>query len=888
MHLLINKKKNYYLEVFLMAFVIALSFLLPYMIIDKGPFLFFGDYCVQQVPFYSLVHDAIRSGNIFWNWNTDLGANFIGSYSFYNLGSPFFWLTLPLPNWLEPYTLGPLLALKIAVAAVTSYAFISRFTKKNEMAVLGALLYAFSSYSIYDIFFNHFHEPMAFFPLLLIGLEEYMVNNRKGLFAITVFISAFVNYFFFIGECFFLLIYFVIRLSSPEWKLTPSKFLILAFESLLGVGLSCILFFPSMLQVMGNPRTNQYLQGWDLLVYGWNQRLPDIIHSVFFPQDLPSRPNFFPDSGANWSSVAAWLPMFSMIGVISFMKAKSGHWLKRIIGVCFVIALIPGLNSLFVFFNSAYYGRWFYMAVLMMSLATVLALEDPEIDLSHGLRWTTFITLAIAIPIGIIPKNGNALNDAFNKLFKSTDIKKFGNNLTTALQQLGLESDAGRFWIYVGIVIIGLLATNIIYKKYKNDTIKLANTAVIALTVIICIYGNFFIATGKQFNYDVPWYEKVALNGADKITLPKTSFYRVDTLNGMDNLPMFWQMPTIQAFQSIVPTSIMKFYPAIGVPRDVGSRPDTSVPGIRPLLSVKYLFDCRDPSQRDNVNMPGWVADGEQLKMKVWKNNDFIPMGFTFDNYITQAQLNSSTQKDRVLLRGLVLSDDQIKTYSKYLDPIEYGLNDYMSDSDFNSYCEDRNKYTCSIFTTDNYGFSAKIKLDKTNLVFFSVPYDKGWTATVNGVPAKIEQVDVGFMAVLCSGNGDGVSNIRFNYMTPGLFTGIEITGVSILVLAGYLLLYRFVIEPKKRAAVLLKLADNNEDEEKDEEGNDEEEKDNIENNDENSEEYGNAENEIEPSDDDENQDEVEPSYITLETDVTVQKQELEKSLDDNSENKEV
>jgi hypothetical protein len=875
MHINLNKKKNYYLEVFLMAFIISLSFLLPYMIIDKGPFLFFGDYCVQQVPFYTLVHDAIRSGNIFWNWNTDLGANFIGSYSFYNLGSPFFWLTLPLPSWMVPYTLGPLLALKIGVAAVTSYAFISRFTKKNEMAVLGALLYAFSSYSIYDIFFNHFHEPMAFFPLLLIGLEEYMVNNRKGLFAISVLICAFVNYFFFIGECFFLLIYFMIRLSSPEWKLTTGKFLLLAFESLLGIGLSCIMFFPSMVQVMGNPRTNQYLQGWDLLIYGWNQRLPDIIHSVFFPQDLPSRPNFFPDSGANWSSVAAWLPMFSMIGVIAFMKVKNGHWLKRIIAVCFVFALIPGLNSIFVFFNNAYYGRWFYMAVLMMSLATVLALEDPEIDLSHGIRWTTFITLAFAIPIGIIPKDGNALNNTLNKLFQSTDIKKFLNNLTTAFQQMGLEDNAGRFWIYVGIVVIGLLATNIVYKKYKNDAVKLANVSVIALTVIVCIYGNFFIATGKQFNYDVPWYEKVALNGADKITLPKTFFYRVDVLNGMDNLPMFWQMPTIQAFQSIVPNSIMKFYPAIGVGRDVGSRPDTTVPAIRPLLSVKYLFDCRDKSQQETVGMPGWVADGEQLGMKVWKNNDFIPMGFTFDSYLTQAQFTSSTQKDRLLLKGILLSDDQIKKYSQYLDPISYSTN-LMSDSEFNEYCADRNRYTCSSFTTDNYGFSAKIKLDKTNLVFFSVPYDKGWTATVNGAPATIEQVDVGFMAVLCSGDGDGVSNIRFNYMTPGLFTGIKITGVSILVLAGYLLLFRFVIEPKKRAIAQLRMVDN--DEEDYEEDDD----------DEDYEEDSNAENAKEPNDNGENQDEEKPNDIIYKTDDTVQEQELKKPKCDNCENKEI
>ena len=59
----------------------------------------------------------------------------------------------------------------------------------------------------------------------------------------------------------------------------------------------------------------------------------------------------------------------------------------------------------------------------------------------------------------------------------------------------------------------------------------------------------------------------------------------------MDNQAMFWQMPTIQAFHSIVPGSIMEFYPSIGVTRDVGSRPETDVYGLRALTSTRWLFD---------------------------------------------------------------------------------------------------------------------------------------------------------------------------------------------------------------------------------------------------------------------------------------------------------
>ena len=78
------------LKSFCIALVTAIVMFLPSIIWDEGYFLFLGDFNSQQVPFYKLAHQAVREGNWGWNWYTDLGANFIGSYTFYLLGSPFF------------------------------------------------------------------------------------------------------------------------------------------------------------------------------------------------------------------------------------------------------------------------------------------------------------------------------------------------------------------------------------------------------------------------------------------------------------------------------------------------------------------------------------------------------------------------------------------------------------------------------------------------------------------------------------------------------------------------------------------------------------------------------------------------------------------------------
>ena len=123
----LGKQKEKKLFTFLVSLGIAAALFVPYMLMSEGYFTFFGDFNVQQIPFYQLCHKAIREGNIYWNWNTDLGANFIGSYAFYLLGSPFFLMTLPFPNSWVPYFMGPLLILKFAIADLIFYIFIYAF-----------------------------------------------------------------------------------------------------------------------------------------------------------------------------------------------------------------------------------------------------------------------------------------------------------------------------------------------------------------------------------------------------------------------------------------------------------------------------------------------------------------------------------------------------------------------------------------------------------------------------------------------------------------------------------------------------------------------------------------------------------------------------------------
>ena len=274
-----SKGKEKYLAAFLLGFTAFVLVILPIIIYNGGYYIYYGDYNSQQIPFYNHAHEFIKNEGVGWDWGTDLGANFVGSYSFYLLGSPFFWLTIPLPQGLVTFSMPLLLALKFGTASMTAYAFIRRFVRSKNAALIGGMLYAFSGFQTFNIFFNHFHDVTAFFPLMLIAMEERINNNRRGVFALSVALMGIINYFFFTGQAVFLIIYLLARLKSPDFNINWKKFFSLAAEAVIGVMIACVMLIPSALAILENYRINERLYGLDLIAY--NDKTRRISANVF-------------------------------------------------------------------------------------------------------------------------------------------------------------------------------------------------------------------------------------------------------------------------------------------------------------------------------------------------------------------------------------------------------------------------------------------------------------------------------------------------------------------------------------------------------------------------------------------------------------------------------
>ncbi|MCO7111222.1 YfhO family protein [Gemmiger formicilis] len=114
-----------------------------------------GDFNDQQINFYQYANAFVKNGGSF-SWATDLGSGFVNSYSFYLLGSPFFWLSMVVPARLMPWAMVPLLCLKMAVAGGGGYLWARRWVRDETWSMLAGCLYAFSGFSIYNIFSTTF------------------------------------------------------------------------------------------------------------------------------------------------------------------------------------------------------------------------------------------------------------------------------------------------------------------------------------------------------------------------------------------------------------------------------------------------------------------------------------------------------------------------------------------------------------------------------------------------------------------------------------------------------------------------------------------------------------------------------------------------------------
>jgi len=584
----------------------------------------------------------------------------------------------------------------------------------------------------------------------------------------------------------FTVIYFFTRLLSKSVKIGFGRFLAFCFEAVIGVLMAAIILLPSIAAITDNTRLSEILLGWNAITYGKEQIYLNIFECFLFPPDIPARPVFFPGADVKWSSLGGWLPLFSLVGVFTLFINKKGSWIKRVIGICAFMAMVPILNSAFYAFNTAYYARWFYMPILMMCLATATLTEERGINWSSGYKWVLSITIAFAAVIGFFPQKDDNGKIILGLYTQSED-----------------GTYAIRFFIAVAIAIVSLVILGLVLRLLKTNPNGFYKTATACVLIITILYGNVYLISGRSHSYDIKeTMIEDLIEG--KVDLGDDTEFRIDTYDCVDNTAMYLGYPSINAFHSVVPASIMEFYDFVGEERSVASRPSIENYAIRPLLSVKYLLNHSDSESFVDEDgepiMDGYKYLRTENDYYIYENENYIPYGFSYNYYMSYdfCEEYSKSSRAALMLKAMLLTDEQIKKYSDYMSDIkdlelyynEDSTSLQISNDTFVYDCQELKKTSAQSFKITDNGFKAELYRESKNLVFFSVPYNEGWTATVNGEPVEIEKVNVGFMAVPVEA---GNSTIKFTYKTPLLDEGIMVSFGAIIVFLIYFLIAYFV-----------------------------------------------------------------------------------------------
>ena len=452
-----------------------------------------------------------------------------------------------------------------------------------------------------------------------------------------------------------------------------------------------------------------------------------------------------------------------IFGLFVFARYRKRSSFYKVFIISIVCAFVPVLNSMFYAFNSSYYARWFYMPLLMLAAMNMQSFAMEKQQIYHGLKCTAVLT-AVLLPFGLTPviEDGNL--------------------------SLGLSDQPAIFWMNIIIAFLSLYLAYFIVSCYKDS--KYTQRLLQGLLTVTMLYGTLHMGLTKMPQWQADHlYKPQNYDILDSFAFDdEMKNYRMDTYNCYDNLGLFTSVPCVQFFISTVSPSIMEFYPAVGVKRDVSSKPGRNMYALRSLLSVKYLVmpNWEISNFEQEADLYGYELISSEYPYNIYRNTNFISMGFAYDKYVTYSDLESINAYDRsnILIRALATSEEMIEKYGLSLKKAdEEDIYDY-SYSTFLTDVMKRKNMSSYHFEMTNNGFECRIILNQPNLVYFSLPYDDGFTAYVNGKEAEIEKVNYAMSAVYVPA---GDNKIVFSYKTPYLSGGIMLTVAGWLVYSIYM-----------------------------------------------------------------------------------------------------
>ena len=675
-------------------YLIAIGVFIVTLLYNELTIAISGDFYLQQIPFYHNGYDDwwtfIKTGEFpMWDESGFLGVNNIGANAFYYIWNIFFLPILILPRALVPQGLAFLIITKFVLSGYVMKKLLRYIGVSEKVSTLVSMAYAFSGWSLFYLWFNHFLEITICLPLVLLGLEKLLKEKKVTFLIVSLFISAITNYYFFIMICFTSVIYAVYRFFQYAKNYTLKE----AF-GVMGLGLvsyivamfmALIVLVPCFQVAISSSRvdmdnantfTGKLIEALKLALEAYKgkdfaslkenvKKVLEIclkfdesynykvytypIISFFYPpsscyDSILYNNNYYDNTN---SSLFIYTPLMLMLipSLINSIKEKKISHIIAFVGIL-VMLFTPFCYYCFTGFTTVCYGRWelFVVVVMIMYIATSLD------KIKNMKRWYIDVSAIIC-------------------LLWQVQMLYVGYHYQGQMGTNKLEGTE----IYAILMIVYMIIVYHFIRKnmHKTNFIKKIN---IMTAIEIIIVGNIcVIVQGIQDmsslygGYaDVRTEEKI-IKEIGKEDLGYYRIYNSSSDRDANNMGMYEGYRGTGTFHSLYNFELQDFIDwsrisygwqgwSMGMHE---KRIDLDT-----MTNIKYyLLDKSD----NNVPF-GYEKVMEKDNKVLYENTNFVEFGFAFDTIISDSQLYSSDTFDnsRYLTSYKARTVNNETNYSRY------------------------------------------------------------------------------------------------------------------------------------------------------------------------------------------------------------------------------
>ncbi len=631
-----------YILVFTAAFLLISFFVyLPFWIRDKSliwetdglsqhylSLMYIGQW------FRELLHNIFVEHSFsvpLWDFGIGAGGDVLTTFNYYGLGDPLCLLSIFVPEAYTAYLYDFLIVFRLYLAGLSFSAFCFYMKRGRFETMIGAFAYAFCGYGLYAGSRHPFFlMPMIMFPLMLVGAERILKGKSPVLFIITVFMSAFINFYFFYMLVILTFLYVLARvLTDREMRKVKIFFKLLGkflLFGVIGVLMACLILVPVLKVFLGNGRTDIVRGGSGLFN---DLRYYSMLISRFTTYSIPGI----------WS-VTGFIPIL-LLSVFLLFKKKGEYLYLKILFVVFTIILcVPFLARIMNGFAYAS-NRWIWGYAFLLSFIFVLMFK-PLFALSKKEKKYLLACTAVYLAVCILVSYSFNTSMVAQYLILCALLVIFlsAKELFTAKSQVRIKGVVA-FLCLISIIFNSLLCYSGLYSDYMDEFVNVKKA-----------YELISESVGVQMKDEMDeefcrfeQYENYVRN-------PSV----VDKTNGVS---FYWSLTDNFVGDYLKETGSVKY-------TDYDFQHFNKMTVHDALFAVKYYF-TKTPEQFTPYGYEFVktveTADGEY---SVFENKYALPLGFTYSDYMTRGEYSKLSNAEKLeALTSNILLEEEVSGYDK-------------------------------------------------------------------------------------------------------------------------------------------------------------------------------------------------------------------------------